>query len=162
MHILPTLGKSGGHIPHSSPPFLLLAPLSASPSRSLSFLFFIFVLKKKEEKKKLLCSFYWCRWDRGRTRASQEKLFGESCSCGSADLAGIQEAAESSPSSQQQQHQHQHPPPPPPPPSSAKGALRAATWIWVIISEPERLVFSVICVFNFQCVRLRPEKSVCQ
>lgn len=75
LHILPRLGKSGGHIPHSSLPFSYSLRLSFFFLLSLSlppfvvFFFFISVLKPR---------FFCWRWGENAWDPRKGELFGRS------------------------------------------------------------------------------------
>lgn len=113
LHILPRLGKSGGHIPHSS-------PFSYSLRLSLfcPLLFFFLHLRL------LLVLGRGHAWDHRRG------TFGEADWVGGRDaqtLLGAAASVSGYPCSLEYKTQHQLP-------FTAKCALCPATWIWVIIS----------------------------
>lgn len=116
LHILPRLGKSGGHIPHSS-------PFSYSLRLSLFFFFFLFLHLRVEA-----AVFCW-RWGTHGTLAGE--LFGEADWVGGRDaqtLLGAAAGVSGKACSLEYKTQR--------PAFTAKCALCPATWIWVIISRP--------------------------
>ncbi|KAG7224982.1 hypothetical protein INR49_014899, partial [Caranx melampygus] len=160
LHILPRLGKSGGHIPHSSP---FSYSLRLSPPFFFSFFFFfIFVLKPR--------SFVGAggnAWDPRRG------TFGEAeCEWATGThrrLLELRRASVGYPCSLEYKAQH--------PPFTANCALRPATWIWrgsltqipvvkeTRVESGQFLLLSVLCMLfilvalavsaTFFCVRQR-------